>query len=126
MAYKIKTYAYKYSWALIPISVPFIWLLFPLRRDVGLYDHAIFATYSLSFMMLLAALLSALFMVGVPAWILWTALSFIAPIHMYRQIKGAYRIGRASALWKTSILLMMTSVTGGLFFALLMYLGSAD
>ncbi|MFX5813315.1 hypothetical protein ABTE31_21665, partial [Acinetobacter baumannii] len=25
--YKLQSHAYKYSWALIPISVPFLWLL---------------------------------------------------------------------------------------------------
>ena len=35
LLYKLKSSAYKYSWALIPISLPFIWLLFPFRRDVA-------------------------------------------------------------------------------------------
>jgi hypothetical protein len=51
--YKIKTNAYKFSWALIPISVPFVWLLFPFSRRFRLYDHTVFVTYSLCFMMLL-------------------------------------------------------------------------
>ena len=38
--YKIKMSAYKYSWALIPLSVPFLWLLFPFSRRFGFYDHA--------------------------------------------------------------------------------------
>ena len=37
--YKLKTNAYKFSWALIPISVPFVWLLFPFSRRFRLYDH---------------------------------------------------------------------------------------
>ena len=51
--YKLQSSAYKYSWALIPISVPFVALLFLWKRRYKLYDHAIFVTYSLSFMMLL-------------------------------------------------------------------------
>src|SRR5258708_36689386 len=47
--YKVKTNAYKFSWALIPISVPFVWLLFPLSRRFRLYDHIVFVTYSLCF-----------------------------------------------------------------------------
>ncbi len=42
--YKVKTNAYKFSWALIPISVPFIWLLFPFSRRFRLYDHTVFVT----------------------------------------------------------------------------------
>ena len=57
--YKLKTNAYKFSWALIPISVPFVWLLFPFSRRFKLYDHTVFVTYSLCFMMLLLAASSA-------------------------------------------------------------------
>ena len=31
--YKLKANAYKFSWALIPISVPFVWMLFLHRRS---------------------------------------------------------------------------------------------
>ena len=53
LLYKLKTNAYKFSWVLIPISVPFVWLLFPFSRRFHLYDHTVFVTYSLCFMMLL-------------------------------------------------------------------------
>ena len=29
LIYKLQTSAYKFSWLLIPISIPFVWLLFP-------------------------------------------------------------------------------------------------
>ncbi len=51
--YKLKTNAYKFSWMLIPLSVPFLWLLFPFSRRFRFYDHTVFVTYSLSFMTLL-------------------------------------------------------------------------
>ncbi len=126
LLYKVKTSAYKFSWALIPISLPFIWLLFPLRRDVGLYDHAIFATYSLTFMSLLTILLAALGAVGVPAGWLWTAAVFIPPFHIYRQLKGAYRLSRLGALWRTFWMVNFALVTSTLFVLLLIYLGVAD
>jgi hypothetical protein len=44
MSLKIQEAASKYSWLLIPISVPFLWLLFPLRRRHNLYDHTVFVT----------------------------------------------------------------------------------
>ena len=67
--YKLQSSAYKYSWALIPISVPFVALLFLWRRRFKLYDHAIFVTFSLSFMMLLVTVVSVLAMIGAPGWI---------------------------------------------------------
>jgi hypothetical protein len=121
-AYKLESAASKFSWALIPISMPFIWLLFFWRRDVGLYDHAIFAFHSLSFMTLLVVGLIGLDLIGVhQAW-LWLAFLLAPPIHMYKHLKGAYLIGRIGAIWRTATLLVMTSITSLLFFMLLMWL----
>lgn len=121
-AYKLKMASYKFSWALIPISVPFIWLMFFWRRDVGFYDHAIFAIHSLSFMTLFVVGLLALYFVGVgQAW-LWCAFLIVPPVHMYKQLKHAYRIGRFGAAWRTVTLLSMTGVTSLLFFLLLLWL----
>ncbi|HEX9931427.1 MAG TPA: DUF3667 domain-containing protein, partial [Allosphingosinicella sp.] len=67
-AYKVQTNAYKFSWALIPISVPFVWLLFLHRRryrkEYGAYDHMVFVTYSISFMSLGLVLLIVLSKLG--------------------------------------------------------------
>jgi hypothetical protein len=40
--YKLKNTSYKFSFMLIPISLPFLWLLFAWRRGVAMYDHAVF------------------------------------------------------------------------------------
>ncbi len=121
-AYKLKVASYKFSWALIPISVPFIWLMFFWRRDVGLYDHAIFAIHSLSFMTLFAVALIALYLVGVGSAWLWVAVLIVPPIHIYKQLKEAYLLGRFGALWRMVTLICMTSVTSLLFFLLLLWL----
>lgn len=118
--YKLQASAYKYSWALIPISIPFIWLLFPLRRDVGPYDHAIFAIYSLSAMTMGAVLLSFGKVIGLPTGIIMTVLTFGPPLHMYKQLRGAYGLGRLGALWRTFALLIFTIVAGTLFFIVLL------
>jgi len=121
-AYKLKTASYKFSWALIPISVPFIWLMFFWRRDVGLYDHAIFAIHSLSFMTLFVVALIGLYLAGVSQAPLWLALLIVPPIHMFRHLKDAYILGRFGALWRTVTLLSMTGVASLLFFLLLLWL----
>src|SRR3546814_1648634 len=51
--YKLQANAYKFAWALIPLSLPFMWLLFPFSRRFHTYDHFVFVTYSISFMLLL-------------------------------------------------------------------------
>ena len=101
---------------LIPISLPFIWLLFAFRRDVGPYDHAIFAIYSLSAMTLGLVGLSLLRAIGVPMPIVATIFAFGPPLHIYKQLRGAYRIGRFSAAWRTLVLLNCAILAGSLFF----------
>jgi hypothetical protein len=122
--YKMKTYGYKYSWALIPISLPFIWLLFAFRRDVGLYDHAIFSIYSLSFMSLGVVSLTLFGWLGLSGGLISLLAMFLPPVHMYRQLKGTYSLGRFGAMWRTFALLVITSITSSLFIAFLFYMGS--
>ncbi|MDO6415906.1 DUF3667 domain-containing protein [Sphingomonas sp. BIUV-7] len=124
VVYKMKNYAYKYSWALIPISVPLIWLLFCFRRDVGLYDHAIFGIYSLSFMSLAMVVLAVGSWLGMPGAIIPIAAMIVPPVHMYRQLKGAYGLGRYGALWRTAALLIMTTIALSLFSSFVFYMGS--
>ena len=123
MAYKLKTAAYKYSWALIPLSVPFMWILFFWRRDIHLYDHAVFVTYSLCFMMLLAILVTISHAVGLTAWIWGTALAFVPPIHLYKQLRGAYGLSRFGALLRLFMLSILISIVMTLFAILLLMLG---
>ena len=122
--YKMKTYGYKYSWALIPISLPFIWLLFAFRRNVGLYDHAIFSIYSLSFMSLGVVALTLFGWLGLPSALISLLAILMPPAHMYRQLKGTYGLGRVGAFWRTFALLVITSITSSLFIAFLFYMGS--
>jgi hypothetical protein len=123
LLYKIKSSAYKFSWALIPISVPFVWLLFPFSRRFRLYDHTVFVTYSLCFMMLL---LTAATAVGLIWSFLATLAWFVPPIHMYRQLRGTYDVGKWGAVWRTAVLTMFAFVAIGLFSALLVGIGAFD
>jgi hypothetical protein len=118
--YKLKTNAYKFSWALIPISVPFVWLLFPFSRRFGWYDHTVFVTYSLCFMTLLLIVGSTLALVlpsiASLAWL-------IPPFHMYRQLRGTYELGRFGAIWRTIALTIFAFMAIGLFASLLVGVG---
>jgi len=121
--YKLKTNAYKFSWALIPISVPFVWLLFPLSRRFKLYDHTVFVTYSLCFMMLL---LSAATLIGLVSDTVASLAWFVPPVHMYRQLRGTYGVGKWGALWRTSALTIFAFIAIGLFASLLVTLGAFE
>ncbi|MGZ8335127.1 MAG: DUF3667 domain-containing protein [Allosphingosinicella sp.] len=122
--YKLQTNGYKFSWLLIPVSVPFVWLLFFWTRRFHFYDHTVFVTYSLSFMTMLATLLMILGFAGAPRAVIATAAVFVPPIHMFRQLKQAYRLHWASALLRTFLLLNFCSITAGLFFVILLGLGA--
>jgi hypothetical protein len=126
LAYKLQTNAYKFSWALIPISVPFLWLLFLHRRRYRAYrayDHTVFITYSIAFMSLGVIALSFLRLLGAPDVIAGFAMLFVPPIHMYRQLRGAYDLSRWSALWRTFVLINFAFVAAMLFFTGLLALG---
>ncbi|OYU36603.1 DUF3667 domain-containing protein [Novosphingobium sp. PASSN1] len=106
--YKMQSHAYKYSWALIPISAPFLWMLFPFSRRFHLYDHTVFVTYSLSFMTLLTATITFAGTLGISGA---TALmGIVPPIHMYRQLRGAYGVSRLGGLLRTAALTLFAFI----------------
>ena len=106
--YKMQSHAYKYSWALVPISIPFLWLLFPFSRRFHLYDHTVFVTYSLSFMTLLFA--AGMLAGYVGADILASIMTLIPPVHMYKQVRGTYGIARMGAVLRTFALLLFATI----------------
>ena len=101
--YKIQSGAYKYSWLLIPLSVPFVWLLFPFSRRFRLYDHTVFVTYSLCFMLMVLAAITAI-NVWTSLGALIAVLMLYVPFHMHRQLRETYGLTRAGALWRTMAL----------------------
>jgi hypothetical protein len=121
--YKIKIASYKYSWALIPLSVPLMWLLFFWRRDIHLYDHAIFITYSISFMMLFLTLLTLLAAFGVSGAIWGTALGIVPPLHLYKQLRHAYKLSRFGAWLRLFLLSIGVFMVLMIFFMLLLVIG---
>jgi hypothetical protein len=107
--YKLKSAGPKYSFLLVPITLPFLWLLFCLRRGVTMYDHAVFSLYSLSFMALLASFLFIINFIGLSATA-GVLLVCIPPLHMFSQLRGTYGLSKKSALWRTVALLLIAGV----------------
>lgn len=123
LLYKIQSNAYKYSWSLIPISVPFVWLLFFWRRRFKMFDHAVFVTYSITFMMLLGIICAILINTGFGV-IGGLLLAFYPPIHMYRQIHHAYETSRFGAFWRMCFLSFFAMTALMLFTMLVVSLGA--
>ncbi|MCX7285708.1 MAG: DUF3667 domain-containing protein [Novosphingobium sp.] len=110
--YKVQTYSYKLSWALIPISVPFLWLLFPFSRRFGLYDHTVFVTYSLCFVTLLGIVATIGGKLGIANI---GILALLPPVHMLLQLRGTYGLSWFGAWWRTWFLSMFAFMAMLLF-----------
>lgn len=124
MLYKMQNNAYKFSWLLIPLSVPFVWLIFAWERRFKAYDHAIFVTYSLGFMSLLFIALSILGSIGLPTGLLVIAGIIIPPLHLYKQLRHTYQIGRFGSFWRLLALTFFIMIVIGLFMQALLLLGA--
>lgn len=122
MFYKLQANAYKFAWALIPLSLPFLWLLFPFSRRFHTYDHFVFVTYSISFMLLLFVVVR-LFNLSVFGDVATAFAMLYVPFHMYRQLRGAYRSSRFGAFVRTNLLLLFSLFSIMMFMFLLLALG---
>lgn len=126
LLYKMQNTAYKFSWLLIPISLPFLWLLFFWKRGVAMYDHAIFSLYSLSFMSLLFIVISLAIKFLPEQDGLIAALILLAPpLHMFFQLRGTYSLSNFGALWRTVALLFITLMTSITFVVFIVSMGVA-
>ncbi|AJA10282.1 hypothetical protein SKP52_17055 [Sphingopyxis fribergensis] len=120
--YKLQANAYKFAWALIPLSLPFMWLLFPFSRRFHTYDHFVFVTYSISFMLLLFVVVRLLNLTIFGDVATAFAMLYV-PFHMYRQLRGAYRSSRFGALIRATLLLFFSLYAVIMFMLLLLALG---
>lgn len=121
--YKLKQTLYKFAFLLVPLSIPFVALLFLWRPGFTLYDHGVFVLYSLTAM---ALLFMAMNLLGRIPWIGdWLVLAGLLsiPVHMFAQLKGAYSLPVFSALWRTAVLLVFCNITLGLFAMAIVALG---
>jgi hypothetical protein len=124
-AYKIQEAASKFSFLLVPISLPFIALLFLWKRGVTLYDHVVFSLYALSFVSLMFVAIVVLSRVDWMAWFTPTAVLVGLPVHTFFHLKGAYALGWWSALWRSFFLLIFASVALTIFLIAILILGLA-
>lgn len=126
MLYKLQSKAYKLSFLLVPLSLPWLWLAFFWRRDIGLYDHAIFTLYSISFMSLLFIVASLGLTAGITLSLFWEALLFAPAVHMFAQLRGAYNLGWFGAGWRTLYLTVAGVMSLSIYLVILIVIGIVD
>jgi hypothetical protein len=121
--YKVQQNAYKFSFLLVPISLPFVAVLFLWKRGWTLYDHVVFTLYSLSFMSLLFIAVGLLMLYEpLEGWAV-SLLGLAAPAHMFFHLKGAYGLKSWSALWRTFFLIVFAGVCLLVFLILMLVFG---
>lgn len=124
---KIEQGAHKYAWIIIPLSAPFLWLTFCWRRDLKMYDHIVFITYSVCFMMLLLVTMALIKFLQVPRFIRLPFIIFCfgvaPPLHIYKQLKGAYLLTRWGALWRTSAMLATALFVMTIYISIIVIMG---
>ncbi len=122
--YKLQQTIYKFAFLLVPLSIPFVALMFLWKRGFTLYDHGVFVLYSLTFMslLLMAVVLVATTLKGAGAAAA-TIAALIVPAHMFAQLKGAYSLKVFSTLWRTVALLIFCEIAATLFIVAIIYLG---
>ena len=122
--YKLQQTMYKFAFLLVPLSIPFVALLFLWKRGFTLYDHGVFVLYSLTFMAMLLMLM--VMSATIAGWLggIVIPLGLLAvPVHVFAQMKGAYSLSWFSALWRTIALLVFCNIVVGLFVTAIVYLG---
>ncbi|WP_404416628.1 DUF3667 domain-containing protein [Brevundimonas vesicularis] len=122
--YKLQQTMYKFAFLLVPLSIPFVALLFLWKRGFTLYDHGVFVLYSLTFMAMLLMLMVV--SATIAGWLggIVIPLGLLAvPVHVFAQMKGAYSLSWFSALWRTMALLVFCNIVVGLFVTAIVYLG---
>ena len=119
--YKLKNAATKYTFLLVPISMPFVWLMFFWKRGVTMYDHAVFVLYSLSFMALMFIVAFLLKYTGLKAAVAGLVL-LAPPVHMFAQLRGTYLLGVGGALWRTVALLFTATIVFMLYLVVVLVL----
>ena len=119
--YKVKSSAYKFAFMLVPISLPFLWLMFFWRKGVTMYDHTIFTLYGLSFLCLWWALIAVTSKSHVTEGLASMA-ALYQPVNLFLQLKETYALGWFATLWRTIALLVAGFVVLCLFTLLVLFI----
>lgn len=115
-AYKVQQTFYKFAFLLVPLSVPFMALLFLWRRGTTLYDHGVFVLYSLTFVTLIGLLAMGLGLIHPALGVLaWFAVMLGTPVHQFAQLKGGYELGWFSTIWRFMFLQLFCLIVVTLF-----------
>jgi hypothetical protein len=121
--YKLQSNGYKFAWLLIPLSLPFVALVTIGKVRHRFYDHAVFTTYSISFMCLLFLTVAIFARLGVDDSYWGLAFVFLPPLHIYKQLRHAYGFSRRGTIFRMALLMVSIVIILSLFAMTLLFLG---
>ena len=124
--YKLRSKAYKLSFLLVPLSLPWLWLAFFWKRGIGMYDHAIFTLYSISFMSLVFVVASLALSASITSDLVWLPLVLAPGVHMFAQLRGTYGLSWQGAGWRTLYLTLAAVLTLSVYLVILIIAGVLD
>ncbi|HEY5107078.1 MAG TPA: DUF3667 domain-containing protein [Caulobacteraceae bacterium] len=113
----LESWAHRAAIIFLPISTLLLAALFVFRRRFLVFDHAIFSMHSLSFMGLLATIVSLLGLVPVVNSVSGL-LVLTAPVHLFAHMRGVYETSVAGTLARMFSLFIFSVIA-----ALLLFLG---
>lgn len=115
----LEIWAHRVAILALPVSALMLTLLFAFNRRFYVFDHVIFSMHSLSFQLLLLIVVMALgILTPLAWWLLW-----LAPVHLFLHMKGAYQRSVIGTLARMFVLFTLTTVTFTLLALLWLYLG---
>lgn len=121
--YKLQSNGYKFAWLLIPLSLPFVWLVTLGVRGHRFYDHAVFTTYSITFMCFLFVIVSIAGWLGIADGWLGAVFAITPAAHIYKQLRHAYGLSRIGTVLRMVPLTFFIVIVMTLFFTILLMLG---
>jgi len=103
----IEGWTHRIAIMLLPVGTLLLSVLFVFQRRFFIFDHAIFAMHSLSFMGMLFTLTTLMGMVGLGG--LGGLLGFAAPTHLFVHMRGVYRTSVLGTLFRMLLLFFFSS-----------------
>ncbi len=114
-------WAQRFAVLMLPIAAMMLAVLFVFKKNVYVFDHLIFSMHSLSFQGLL---LSVMFVAGIwlngPGNLLW-----LAPVHLFVHMRGAYKISWYGTLIRMFLLFIGSSIAFAFLIVGLLLVGLA-
>jgi hypothetical protein len=121
--YKTQNIADNFAFLLVPISLPFVWLMFFWKRGVTLFDHTVYILYSLSFISILFVFIALIGMIPGVLPLAMQPLLIGALVHSFFHLKGGYGLGWFSALWRLPVQLIFSAIALTVFVLVILILG---